>query len=122
MLAANLDLAVITNLVDIEVADGIVKAKQETESGYNVIETATPCVVTVNKPNYEPRYPTIKSKMAARKIPIGELTIGDVAAAAATVVANAEPPKKAAGVKIQEEAIADSMAKAIAIMKEAKVF
>ena len=121
MLAANLDLAVITNLVDIEVADGIVKAKQETESGYNVIETATPCVVTVNKPNYEPRYPTIKSKMAARKIPIGELTIGDVAAAA-TVVANAEPPKKAAGVKIQEEAIADSMAKAIAIMKEAKVF
>jgi hypothetical protein len=60
--------------------------------------------------------------MAARKIPIGELTIGDVAAAAATVVANAEPPKKAACVKIQEEAIADSMAKAIAIMKEAKVF
>ena len=39
-----------------------------------------------------------------------------------TVIANAEPPKKAAGVKIQEEAIADSMAKAIAIMKEAKVF
>ena len=122
MLAANLDLAVITNLVDIEVADGIVKAKQETETGYNVVEAATPCVVTVNKPNYEPRYPTIKSKMAARKIAIGELTFGDVAAAATTVIANAEPPKKAAGVKIQEEAIADSMAKAIAIMKEAKVF
>lgn len=122
MLAANLDMPVVTNLVDIEVADGIVKAKQETETGYNVIETATPCVVTVNKPNYEPRYPTIKSKMAARKIPIGELVVGDVAAAAVAVIANAEPPKKEAGVKIQEETIADSMAKAIAMMKEAKVF
>lgn len=122
MLAANLDMPVVTNLVDIEVADGIVKAKQETETGYNVVETATPCVVTVNKPNYEPRYPTIKSKMAARKIPIGELALGGVAAPAVAVVANAEPPKKEAGVKIQEETIADSMAKAIAMMKEAKVF
>ena len=122
MLAANLDVPVVTNLVDIEVADGIVKAKQETESGYNVIETATPCVVTVNKPNYEPRYPTIKSKMAARKIPIGELALGGVAAPVVAVIANAEPPKKEAGVKIQEETIADSMAKAIAMMKEAKVF
>ena len=122
MLAANLDLPVVTNLVDIEVADGMVKAKQETETGYNVVETATPCVVTVNKPNYEPRYPTIKSKMAARKIPIGELTLGGVAAPAVAVIANAEPPKKEAGVKIQEETIADSMAKAIAMMKEAKVF
>ena len=60
--------------------------------------------------------------MAARKIPIGELAVGEVAAAAVAVIANAEPPKKAAGVKIQEETIADSMAKAIAIMKEAKVF
>lgn len=122
MLAANLDVPVVTNLVDIEVADGIVKAKQETETGYNVVETATPCVVTVNKPNYEPRYPTIKSKMAARKIPIGELELGGVAAPAVAVIANAEPPKKEAGVKIQEETIADSMAKAIAMMKEAKVF
>lgn len=122
MLAANLDMPVVTNLVDIEVADGIVKAKQETETGYNVVETAAPCVVTVNKPNYEPRYPTIKSKMAARKIPIGELELGGVAAPAVAVIANAEPPKKEAGVKIQEETIADSMAKAIAMMKEAKVF
>ena len=60
--------------------------------------------------------------MAARKIPIGELEVGGVAAAAVSVVANAEPPKKEAGIKIQEETIGDSMAKAIAMMKEAKVF
>ena len=101
MLAEDLDVPVVTNLVDIEIA--------------------MPCVVTVTKPEYEPRYPTIKSKMAARKIPIGELEIGDVVAPAVTVVANAEPPKKAAGVKINEETLEESMAMALGMMRDAKV-
>ena len=37
--------------------------KQETEEGYCMIESGLPCVVAVNKPEYDPRYPTIKSKM-----------------------------------------------------------
>ncbi|MEI3267355.1 MAG: hypothetical protein V8R85_09970 [Frisingicoccus sp.] len=57
-----MDVPVVPNLVDIEAIDGGVSAKQETEEGYNVIEVATPCVVTVTKPEDEPRYPTIKSK------------------------------------------------------------
>ena len=122
MLAANLDLPVVPNLVDIETIDGGISAKQETEEGYNVVEAATPCVVTVTKPEYDPRYPTIKSKMAARKIAINELVVDDVAAAAITVLNNAEPPKKAAGVKIQEETIEESTLKALEMMKEAKVF
>ena len=120
MLAEDLDVPVVTNLVDIEKIDAGVSAKQETEEGYNVIEVAMPCVVTVTKPEYEPRYPTI-SKMAARKIPIGELEIGDVVAPAVTVVANAEPPKKAAGVKINEETLEESMAMALGMMRDAKV-
>ena len=50
--------------------------------------------------------------MAARKIPINEITLGDVAAA---------PPKKAPGVKIKEESFEETMAKAIELMKAAKV-
>jgi electron transfer flavoprotein beta subunit len=121
MLAADLNVPVVPNLIDIEVIDGGISAKQETEEGYNVVEVATPCVVTVTKPEYEPRYPTIKSKMAARKIPIGELEVGGVVAPAVTVVANAEPPKKAAGVKINEETIEESIAVALGMMREAKV-
>ena len=37
-----------------------------------------PAVVTVNKPEYDPRYPTMKSKMAARKIPIDVITGADL--------------------------------------------
>ena len=121
-IAEHLDLPQITYALDIIEEDGEIQVKRECEAGYDMIATKLPAVVTVVKLPYEPRYPTIKSKMAARKIPIGELEVGGVAAAAVSVVANAEPPKKEAGIKIQEETIGDSMAKAIAMMKEAKVF
>lgn len=69
-LAEQLGLPVITNVLELEPKDGGISAKQETEEGYRVVEAPCPCVVTVTKPAYEPRYPSIKSKMAARKMPI----------------------------------------------------
>lgn len=42
----------------------------ETEDGYCVLSANAPIVLTVSKPAYEPRYATIKSKLAARKVPI----------------------------------------------------
>ena len=57
----------VTNLVDIDTEGEKVIAKKETETGYEKVEVASPCIVTVNKPNYEPRYPTIKSKWQLEK-------------------------------------------------------
>ena len=39
-----------------------------------MVEIGTPCVLGIIKPDYEPRYPTMKSKMAARKkdVPVVE--------------------------------------------------
>ena len=66
-LAAKLGVGVMTDVIAVDPADGGVDVKQMTESGYNVVGLATPCVVTIQKPDYDPRYPTIKSKMKARK-------------------------------------------------------
>ena len=115
---------------DVNPAEGGVTVKQETETGYNVIDLATPCVVTIQKPDYDPRYPTIKTKMAARKATINEITAADLAVDAAKVgeagsltkvLKLYEPPKKQAGVKIQEETVADSTMRALAMIAEAKV-
>lgn len=122
LLAAELDAPVVPNLIDIATVDGGVSCKQETDDGYKTIEAPLPAVVTVTKPNYDPRYPTIKSKMAARKKKIAEIPVDGVAAPVISVIAMAEPPKKAAGVKFNEEAIEDSFAKAIDVMKAANVF
>ncbi len=54
--------------------------KREYDEGYDMISTKLPAVVTVVKLPYEPRYPTIKSKMAAKKKEIPVLTEDDIPA------------------------------------------
>ena len=118
----------VSDIIEISQKDDVFQFNQETEEGYNVVETSCPCVVTVAKPNYDPRYPTIKNKMKARRMPIEPLEISDVEEKIekkgryVKVINFYEPPKKEAGIKIQEEKCEDSTLKAIQIMSEAKVF
>ena len=60
MLAEELGTSVITNITEIALDGDKVTAKQETEEGYRTVEASAPCVVTVTKPEYDPRYPRIK--------------------------------------------------------------
>lgn len=129
-LAQMLGLGQVTSIIAIEPKDDGIVAKQETEEGYKMIEASTPCVVTVTKPDYDPRYPTMRNKMAARKVDVPVLTAADlgteesrvgVKGSYVKVVRTFAPPKKAAGVKIQEESGVDSATKAVSMMAEAKI-
>ena len=122
MLANELNYGIVTNLVDIDTDDTKVIAKKETETGYEKVELASPCIVTVNKPNYEPRYPTIKSKMAARKKEITEISVEVASESAMKEVKLFSPPKRQAGVKIKTGTAEEMVAQAIQKMLEAKVF
>lgn len=122
LVAEELSLPAVANVVDIETENGVAKIKQETEDGYNMIEASLPCIVTVQKPNYEPRYPTIKTKMAARKKPIDELEPAEKSESFMEVVKVFEPAKRQAGVKIKAETAEEVVAEAIKLMADAKVF
>ena len=122
MLANELNYGIVTNLVDIDTDDTKVIAKKETETGYEKVELASPCIVTVNKPNYEPRYPTIKSKMAARKKEIIEISVEVANESPVKEVQLFSPPKRQAGVKIKAGTAEEIVAQAIQKMLEAKVF
>lgn len=117
----DLNIPVVANIVEIEVDGTIGKANQETEEGYNSFEFSLPAVVTVQKPNYEPRYPTIKTKMAARKKPIQELTIESDVESKIEVISIFEPAKRKAGVKIKAEVVEDAVSEAMKLIAEAKV-
>lgn len=122
VLAEMMEIPVITGIVDIENKDGVIETRQETEEGYHVISCNGACLVTVNKPKYDPRYPTIKSKMAARKKAIDEL---DMAKEGVTVLHTEKiyaPAKRSAGEKIKAESPEEAVAKAMDLMKKAKVF
>lgn len=76
ILAEILDRPLITNVVEFSESEGRLRAKKEMDSGYQLVEAELPAVITVSKPDYDPRYPTIKSKMAARKVEIPVLQVG----------------------------------------------
>jgi len=72
MLAELLELPCITVATDLQIADQSVTADREIEGGVEVVEAALPAVVTVTKGRHEPRYPSLKGIMAAKKKPLEE--------------------------------------------------
>ena len=129
-LAESLGIPMVANVLALEPKGEGLSVKQETEDGYRMIEVSVPCVVTIVKPGYEPRYPSIKSKMASRKMPIANLTAADVEADAASYgpesakmkqVTVSAPAQRQSGVKIKEKVAADAVQKAIALMAEQKL-
>lgn len=47
---------------------------QEGDDGRNIIQVNMPCLVTFTKPNFDPRFPTVKRKLAASKAEIPVIT------------------------------------------------
>lgn len=115
------DLGVVTSVIAMEKDGDKLVTKQEIDGGYRQVEILLPSVVTIAKPDYEPRYPTIKSKMAARRQKIDDLEVEATSSPILEEVKDFEPKKREAGVKIQEEEVEDTVAKAISLMLEQKV-
>jgi len=48
-------------------AAGVIVARREIEGATEVVHARVPCLVTMQKGTYEPRYPTLKGMMASKK-------------------------------------------------------
>ena len=106
------------------------KAKEkveELEEGFEILEMACPCAVTVTKPDYEPRFPTIKSKMAANKAKIPVLSAADcgldversgLKGSPTKVKKSFTPPRKEGGLKIKEETPEESAKKLYDLLRD----
>ena len=80
-IAAHLDLPQITYVRKIEEIDPEkIVAERLMEGGYEVVESPLPCVLTVVKEINEPRLPSLRGKMAARKAQIEPWTAADIGA------------------------------------------
>lgn len=69
-LAGLLDLPQLTFARAVTVEGSIVTVQRATETGYQVIQAALPALVTVTASVGEPRYPSFKGLMAAKRKPI----------------------------------------------------
>lgn len=129
-LAEYLDYAQITSAMELTVEGGKVKAKCPSDDGVNVKEAALPAVVTMSQTPYEPRYASVKTKMAANRAEIPVLTAADlglddaavgVGGSPTKVVKTFVPERKKGGVKIEEETAEESVSKLVALLSDAGV-
>jgi len=73
MVSELLNLPCISVVVKLDIADGKVVAEREVEGGKEIVEAKLPAVIGVQKGINEPRYPNLKSIMAAKSKPIEEI-------------------------------------------------
>ena len=107
--------------------EGKVKVKKELEDGFEWLEMNCPCAVTITKPDYEPRFPTIRSKMAAKKAEIPVLNAADCSldversglkGSPTKVKKSFTPPRKEGGLRIKEETPEESAKKLYDLLKD----
>ena len=111
-IAAVLDLPSITFAKAVEVADGTVKVRRQTESGYDECESPLPAVVSVTAGVVEPRYPSFKGIMAAKSKPVDNVTVSDLglsgdmvgwAGAGQEIIDVSPAPEREAGEVIEDD-------------------
>lgn len=93
-IAAHLDLPQITYVRKIEEIDEKhVVAERLLEKGHEVIDSPVPCLLTVVKEINEPRLPSLKGKMAAKKAQIVTWTAEDIQADEKKIGLDGSPTK-----------------------------
>jgi electron transfer flavoprotein beta subunit len=111
--AERLRRPVISQAAEVTVAGATVRVKRQTEYGYDVIEAALPAVVAVSDAINEPRYPSLKGIMGAKKKPFETLSVSDTGVGAGEageagskteVRGLGEPPARGDALKIEGDA------------------
>ena len=77
-IAEHLGYPQITCALEATLDGNLLTVKKETDTGTALLRSSLPCVVTFTKPAWDPRYPSIKRKMAAKKIDIPTMTAEDL--------------------------------------------
>ncbi|MEU3272949.1 electron transfer flavoprotein subunit beta/FixA family protein [Saccharomonospora sp. NPDC006951] len=112
VLAELLGLPQLTHARQVTVEGSGIKVDRETEDGITHLEANLPAVVSVTEKINEPRYPSFKGIMAAKKKPVETLTVADLGIEAGEVglgnawsqVEQASPkPPRTAGQRVEDE-------------------
>jgi electron transfer flavoprotein beta subunit len=130
VVADHLKMPSLTQVIKMDVAEGKLTCERQAEYGYDTVEVALPAVISVGDAINEPRYPSLKAIMGAKKKPLEAVAIGDVGIEAGRVGAEGSrvvcgefksPPQKAAGEIIEDEDTNETVEKILAWLDERKL-
>ena len=130
VVADHLKMPSLTQVIKIDVEDGKLICERQAEYGYDTVEVTLPAVISVGDAINEPRYPSLKAIMGAKKKPLdthstGELGIeGDRVGESGSrtrVLGVNPPPEKEPGEIIEDEDTNETVEKIVGWLEERKL-
>jgi electron transfer flavoprotein beta subunit len=130
VVAEHLRMPSLTQVIKMDVEGDALRCERQAEYGYDTVQVKLPAVISVGDAINEPRYPSLKAIMGAKKKPLDTVTASDVEIDSAKVggdnsgaqwVGVKAPPTKPAGEIIEDEDTAETVEKIIAWLDERKL-
>jgi electron transfer flavoprotein beta subunit len=130
VVADHLQMPSLTQVIKIDVQDGKLRCERQAEYGYDTVEVELPAVISVGDAINEPRYPSLKAIMGAKKKQLDTKATGDVGiegervgegGSRTTVLELNPPPEKESGEIIEDEDTNETVEKIVAWLDERKL-
>src|SRR5688572_14725621 len=130
VVADHLQMPSLTQVIKMNVEDGKLRCERQAEYGYDTVLVELPAVISVGDAINEPRYPSLKAIMGAKKKPRATLSVGDAGIEADRVGFDnarahcsdfAAPPAKEAGRVIEDEDTSETVEQIVAWLDERKL-
>src|SRR3954466_8846727 len=130
VVADHLQMPSLTQVIKIDVAEGGLRCERQAEYGYDTVDVQLPAVISVGDAINEPRYPSLKAIMGAKKKQLDTKAAGDVDIESGKVGSDGSktqvlginpPPEKAAGEIIEDEDTDETVQKIVAWLDERKL-
>jgi len=130
LVAEHLGMPSLTQVIKMDVEEEGLRCERQAEYGYDTVQVKQPAVISVGDAINEPRYPSLKAIMGAKKKQLDTVTVTDLQIDASKVggdnsaaqwVAAQPPPAKAAGEIIEDEDTNETVEKIVAWLEERKL-
>ena len=130
VVAEHLQMPSLTQVIQIDVEEGKLRCERQAEYGYDTVSVELPAVISVGDAINEPRYPSLKAIMGAKKTPLEALSAGDAGietdrvgldGSKTQVLEINPPPQKEAGEVFEDEDTAETVEKIVAWLDERKL-
>ncbi len=130
VVADYLKMPTLTQVIKMDVDGGSLRCERQAEYGYDTVQVEIPAVIAVGDAINEPRYPSLKAIMGAKKKPLETVAAGDVGIDPSQVGPEGsqvhcgdfkDPPAKAAGQIIEDEDTGETVEKIVAWLDERKL-
>ena len=130
VVAEHLGMPSLTQVIKMDVSSDGLRCERQAEYGYDTVEVKLPAVISVGDAINEPRYPSLKAIMGAKKKQLDSLSAADAQVdpakvggenSAAQWIAAKPPPAKAAGEIIEDEDTGETVERIIAWLDERKL-